>query len=137
MTHIKEGLYQSIIIVYTKANYIMRQLVWHHVSLTIHYLHTGQLPYQLHSNSKCNVQLKSPPILLCMNIQPSGACLETVGCLDLSSYIIYAYVWICHLVMYVCSLHTDRCALSNITFIIMLNAKRVNPKHTIHYLLQS
>ena len=62
-----------------------------------------------------------------MNIQSSGACLETVGCLGLSSYIIY--VWICHLVMYVCTLHTDRGTLSNITYIIMLNAKCVNPKH--------
>ena len=51
MTHMKEGLYQCVIIMYTKANYIMRQLVWHHASLTIHYLHTEQLPYQLNSNS--------------------------------------------------------------------------------------
>ena len=92
---------------------------------------TISAPQQL----KYNVYLKSPPILLCMNIQPSGVCLETVGYLGLSSYIIY--VWICHLVMYVCTLHTDRGALSNITYIIMLNAKRVNPKHIIHYLLQS
>ena len=63
---------------------------------------TPLLPYQLNSNSKCNVQLKSPPILLCMNIQPSGACLDintAVDCLGLFLYNIY--VWICHLVVYV------------------------------------